>query len=57
MIYDYDMVALLLFIVNIILNSCPVCIVVASAIWIVFAIRIGMRHHVRLEDMMPRGEE
>jgi hypothetical protein len=55
-IYDYDMVALLLFIINITLNSWIVCIVGASVIWIVFAVRIGMRHDVRLGDMMPRGE-
>jgi hypothetical protein len=57
MIYDYVVVAILLFIIHIILNNWPICIIATTLIWFVFAVRIGNVRILQLGDLMPGEQE
>jgi hypothetical protein len=57
MIADYMLVAFLLFIMHIMFDNWPLCMIITMIMWLVFAIKIGNQRELCLEDLMPREQQ
>lgn len=57
MIPDYTAVAWLLDIVRALLTYWNICSACTLLMWALFVMRIGNQRELRMEDLMPRGQE